>query len=233
MKVNETKYIPNDPCPNCNKAHLTYEAGTPATYYDEGAEPILYCEECDYEAEIEWDAWNVEKQVFWRLTDAQKERLNALEKRIEEVYPQPTKENACSWKDVFKHAPEGTFKWEAEEAGDWTPSFDESWTDLGWLRMGRDQNGKCWLERRVVDRDGNWDLVWRLEDNEDGSAPKDAREYLLDMHCHHHLRAVSKYYVYIARTGDDCLNDSYSHGTKLTPKCALDSLERYLTQPNT
>ena len=123
MKVNETKYIPNDPCPNCNKAHLTYEAGTPATYYDEGAEPILYCEECDYEAEIEWDAWNVEKQVFWRLTDAQKERLNALEKRIEEVYPQPTKENACSWKDVFKHAPEGTFKWEAEEAGDWTPSL--------------------------------------------------------------------------------------------------------------
>lgn len=224
--MKETKYIPNDLCPNCNKARLTYEAGTPATYDDEGDEPMLYCEECDYDAEIAWDAWDAEKQVFWRLTDAQKARLKALEKRIDEVYPQPTKEYAPSWEDVFKYAPEGTFKWETEAAGDWTPSFDESWTEYAdGYDIGRDQNGKRWIERYVVDRDGNWDTIWRLEENEDGTPPDDSWQYLLDMHCNHHLRSVSKYFVHVALTGDDCLNDFHLSGN---PEQALDALERYL-----
>ena len=229
--VERPTLIPNDRCPNCDNAHLTYEAGSHATYDDPGDEPMLHCEECDYEAEIAWDAWNHEKQVFWRLNDAQKKRLDALEKRIDEVYPQPTKEDACSWEDTFKYMPEGQFKYDDSEAGDWTPWCDDkpvSWTQSAdAYDIGRDKDGKRWLERRTVDRDGNWDFVWRLEDNDDGTEPKDAWEYLLDMHCHHHLRAVSKYYVYIAETGDDCL-DYYYYPKNLTPEQALDSLERYL-----
>ena len=223
-------HVPGDACPQCKKADLTYEPGSHATCDDPGDEPILYCEECDYDAEIAWDAWNNEKGIFWRLTDVQRERLRGLEAKIDEVFPQPTEKDAVKWDDVFKSAPEGEFKYEDSEAGDWTPWCDDKpvyWThSADAYNMGREKGKRC-LERVTVDRDGNWDVSWRLEDDEDGKGPDDAWQYLIDMDCRHHLRAVSKYYVYVAETGDDCLDDYY-HPKALNPQVAIDSLERYL-----
>ena len=225
-------YVPGDACPDCKKAKLTYEPGSHATCDDPGDEPMLYCEECDYDAEIAWDAWNHEKGIFWKLTDVQRERLRVLESKIDEVYPQPTEKDAVKWDDVFGSAPEGEFEWKQDEGGDWTPEQgSETWTQTCDLfDMGRDKDGKRWLERHEGDCGGNWDVSWRLEDDEDGKGPDDAWQYLLDLHCHHHLRAVSEYYVYVTETGDDCLDDYY-HPKALNPQVVLDSLERYLRQP--
>ena len=136
------------------------------------------------------------------------------------------------WDEVFGRAPEGEFEWKQDEGGDWTPEQgSETWAQTCDLfDMGRDKDGKRWLERHEGDCGGNWEMSWRLEDDEDGKGPDDAWQYLLDLHCHHHLRAVSEYYVYVTETGDDCLDDYY-HPKALNPQVVLDSLERYLRQP--
>jgi len=194
---------------------------------------MLFCEECGHDPEIDWGAWNHEKGIFWKLTDEQRKRLRVLEAKIDEVYPQPDgnwlPEDAVKWDEVFADAPAGEFEWTQDEGGDWTPvRGSETWYNVCDLfNMGRDKDGKRWLERHEGDCDGNWNVSWRLEDNDDGSPPADAWQYLLYMHCHHHLRAVSKYYVYVAETGDDCLG-VYYHPKALTPQDAVDALERYL-----
>jgi|TARA_R100000049_G_C1933544_1_gene77385 hypothetical protein len=224
------KYTTGDPCPDC-KHPLEFVTGHDASYDDPGQDPCLFCTECGCEShDIDWDAWDNERGIFWRLTDEQRKQLDALELKIDEQYPQPTKDDAVTWDELFEHAPAGDFKWDAEEAGDWTPWEDDpptGWTQTAYVHnMGR-KNGKRWIECRSVDRDGNWDFDWGLEDNDNGTPPNDAAEYLVLMHCHHQLRAVAKYYVYVARTGDDCLDDYY-YPKNLNPKEAVKSLENFL-----
>ena len=166
----------------------------------------------------------------WRLTAEQRKQLDSLEFKIDERYPQPTEDDAIEWEALFEYAPTGDFKWNAEEAGDWTPWEDDpptGWTQTAYTHsMGR-KDGKRWVECRSVDRDGNWDFEWELEDNGDGTPPDDAAEYLSFMHCHHHLRAVANYYAYVARTGDDCLGDYY-YPKNLNPEEAIKSLGNFL-----
>ena len=222
--------VPGDQCPGCRHP-LEFEKGHQGEYDDPGQDPLLYCTECGCESySIDWDSWKQEKGIFWRLTDEQRKQIDALEHKIDECYPKPTKDDAPTWKEMFEHTPEEDFEFKQEEAGDWTPWRDDDpvgWTQTSYLyNIGR-TNGKRWIEFMSVDRDGNWETDCRIEDDEDGDPPQDAEKYLVMMHPHHHLRAVAEYYVYVAETGDDCLDDYY-YPKKMNPEKAIESLRKFI-----
>lgn len=81
--------------------------------------------------------------------------------------------NPMSPDDLFTYAPEGDFKWDDCEAGDWhIYCCGDKDCPVGWHKvaystvMGR-KDGKRFVEIHSVDEDGNWDFDYGWEDGED------------------------------------------------------------------
>jgi hypothetical protein len=136
-----------------------------------------------------------------------------IEKAISFIERNP-KLFAATLKDLFKDAPKGLFKWDAEEAGDWIPSQDDgNWRkDAYSMNMGRNRDGIEWVEFYSVDSDGGWDCTSHYEFKKgkpiDGQT-LDAFAYDMAMeHCYYNLLKMRLYSIHVVRTGEDPLADT-------------------------
>jgi hypothetical protein len=125
---------------------------------------------------------------------------------------------ACSWKDLFSHAPKGPFTWAMEEAGDWVPSedcdLDEGWTKTAYgMNISRRDDGTEVVEFWEVDADGNTETRCEFERKPKARLDKfDLRDFQFEAatsnHCYYTLLKQALYSIYVAETGKDPLQDT-------------------------
>lgn len=125
---------------------------------------------------------------------------------------------ACSWRDLFSHAPKGAFSWDQDEAGDWVPSedcdLDDGWTKTAYgMNLSRRDDGTEVVEFWEVDADGNSETRCEFERKPKGRLDKfDLRDFQFEAatsnHCYYTLLKQALYSIYVAETGLDPLEDT-------------------------
>jgi hypothetical protein len=145
--------------------------------------------------------------------------LNDLQRDAEEAIrfiERNPKLFSCSWKELFEHAPKGEFDWTQEEAGDWIPSDGEgdgNWEKYAYAtNLARRADGTEVVEFTSVDSDGNWDTSALIE-RKPKSRLKEYEQSELAFeqattHCYYNLLKQALYSIYVARTGEDPLEDT-------------------------
>ena len=125
---------------------------------------------------------------------------------------------ACSWADLFSHAPKGAFSWDQDEAGDWVPSgdcdLDDGWTKTAYgMNLSRRDDGTEVVEFWEVDADGNSETRCEFERKPKGRLDKfDLRDFQFEAatsnHCYYTLLKQALYSIHVAKTGLDPLEDT-------------------------
>jgi hypothetical protein len=146
----------------------------------------------------------------YKITQEQEKILDELEQRVSSI---EIKNTPISLGDMFNHAPEGDFEWKQEEAGDWhVYHCGEKDCPVGWhtiayaTDMGR-KDGKCWVELRSVDSDGNWDFDTGYDEREGDTS--DSWHWIgqtLADQSDEFFKGWALYWIDAARTGKDPCN---------------------------
>jgi hypothetical protein len=144
--------------------------------------------------------------------------LNKLESEVRNairmIEQNPAKFSG-TWEELFEHSPEGKFKWDASEAGDWV-YYDDSgewYKKAHSLNMGRDADGVEWVEFMAVDADCNWDSNCRIERKQgEPLSERDLDEFQFwnaMHHCYYSILHGYLYSIHVVRTGEDPLDDTF------------------------
>lgn len=216
------KYITHDPCPDCG-TKMDFDGGDLGDHATPQTDPALYCTDCGFNTgEIDWDCFDYETKQFRRITDAQRERAKAVREALSNVRERET----LTIDDMFEHAPDGDFKWDACEAGDWhvydcgEKDCDRQWHKIAFAINMKRENGKRSIEYSSCDEDGNWDciaawdeddaseLTWMLQE-----MANESRDY---------FDGWARYHLHCYESGTDVLNECIS-GT--TPEAHLKHAE--------
>ena len=163
------KYIPNDQCPECG-TEMDYDGGDLGDHMTPQTDPALYCTDCGFNTgEIDWDCFDYKTKQFRRIhTGAQRERAEAVREALENVSDCKT----FTIDSMFEHAPDGDFKWDADEAGDWhvyscgEKDCDRQWHKIAYATSLKRENGKRSIEYASCDEDGDWDCISEWTDDD-------------------------------------------------------------------
>jgi len=110
--------------------------------------------------------------------------------------------------------PQGCFRRDEMEAGDWVASYDgddESYREYAYAtNFGRDEGG-LYIEIEQVDRDGNWDMSERWYHDEAEKQPEAFRKAMWAYSPASDILDNANYAEWVYRTGDDCLNNWFKN----------------------
>jgi hypothetical protein len=144
--------------------------------------------------------------------------LNILESEVRNairmIEQNPAKFSG-TWEGLFKHSPQGEFKWDASEAGDWVYYEDDGewYKRADSLNIGRTSDGTEWVEFASVDSDGNWDLDCRVSSKQgEPLSEHDLDEFQFwgaVTHPYYSLLHGYLYAIHVVRTGEDPLDDAF------------------------
>jgi len=119
--------------------------------------------------------------------------------------------------EFFECAPdEGAFEWDDVEAGDWhVYCCDEKDCPVQWhkiayaTKMGRDEQGRRWVEVEDVDSDGNWDFCAGYDEREGDTEENWAAFYKdhLENMTDDYFKGWIAYWEHVAETGKDVLGE--------------------------
>jgi hypothetical protein len=169
------------------------------------------------------------KDIMYTITEEQKQKISDINhflNNYECEHPFPTLAG------FFESCPNGDFKWDETEAGDWLPSHEDGmWTKYSYaITMGR-RNGKRWVECHSIDIDGNWDCSQSFDEGEEGreeSDPEKDWKLFYDLGIKEWLgtddffHSWAKYWCDCAVTGKDPLGNSFNpphdFGTEYRPQ---------------
>jgi len=151
------------------------------------------------------------------MKQEQMERLNKLQEQMWKIKPEPLPNKRYVkkwWKQVFNNAPDGKFKWDDVEAGDWTPwCCGDKDCPIQWhqtaqaINYGRDDEGE-YIEIMTVDQDGNWEFD--NEFREDYLDNPDLAYYISqEATSYNHFKALADYWIDCACTHKDPLKSSF------------------------
>ena len=139
-----------------------------------------------------------------------KELIEKLESYLEQREPKyPT----LTLDFFFENTPEGDFSWERNEAGGWEPCYDsdsQTWQKFSYvINVGR-KNGFRWIEALSCDSDGNRDIHFRYDEEEEDCKFElyhDDFSYFLETGTY--FLAWAEYWLYCATEGTDQLGECF------------------------
>lgn len=144
------------------------------------------------------------------------ERAAAVQKIIDN-YSKPSEPTIKSIKDYFPdNIPEGDFKWDAVEAGDWhavAVEDEDDWYKVAYAtNIGR-MYGKLYLEYFRCDDDGDWSVIYYWEE---GETKKYEKDILIELgsEMDDYFASWAEYDLYCYRTGKDPLDQAMRPLTK-------------------
>lgn len=207
----------------------SYPPGCNGTPYDEFTDEE-HCPECG--RELESVPYDVTKEVpsFLEegycspecergeerpiLTRVQERKLQRWEKQARELVDKARNEKVdLSIDSLFEIVPEGDFRWDDNEAGDWhvyccgEKDCPVQWHKVAYSTDYGRKDGKRFVELRSVDEDGNWDYDGGF--NEGDLGPHDIEDTLrtLQMQSTEYFYGWFQYWAEAARTGEDILGE--------------------------
>lgn len=141
------------------------------------------------------------------FTAKQDERRKELHNKIYEWGRKHETERG-KLEDIVEHMPDGDFKWESTEAGDWhayccgEKDCPVQWHTVAYSEEFERKDGKLSITLHSCDADGNWDIDGGWEEGEDfdksdvayGLGPERSNDY---------FRGWAEYWIDAAQTGDD------------------------------
>ena len=141
------------------------------------------------------------------ITDEQYEKIHQLYTRLWNI---KRSNQPASLDDVLSNLPDGDFKWEDNDAGDWyVYNCGEHDCPRQWhkISFGLDitrENGKLTIKRHSCDEDGNWDLDYAWEEGEDW----EEIGLILANDSYEYFKGWAQYWLECAQTGTDPLEES-------------------------
>ena len=138
------------------------------------------------------------------------ERAAAVQKIIDN-YSWQSEPTIKSMKDYFPdNIPEGDFKWDADEAGDWhairchEKDCEAQWHMIAYaVNLGR-ESGKLYLEYMDCDQDGDWNIVYYWDEE---FSKEEEKEVLIALgaEINDYFASWARYDLYCYETGEDPL----------------------------
>lgn len=205
----------DDACPRCGADYnnLDMPEYTPEQEETEWHTDGFCSQECfdEYATDINHDGIGIPR--WKRITAEQREQLEALRKRAitaMEIRRADAKATPVTIEQIFENAPDGNFKWDGIEAGDWhVYNCGEKDCTIGWHKVAYGQNfsrenHKLCIELWSVDESGpTGDLdVW-----ESGDDPHDVC-FAMSISLWEYFQGWFQYWSDCAETGQDVLNDA-------------------------
>jgi hypothetical protein len=150
------------------------------------------------------------------LNTEQMEKIRKVRETLNDTEDKPVQ--VPSVDEFFDISQDGAFSWKATEAGDWhIEACGESDCLVGWHRvafatdMGRDDQGRRWVECRSVDEDGDWDFeaAW---DEREGDGAAQWHQFYLDYpgrESNDFFRGWAQYWLHCAETRTDPAGDAF------------------------
>ena len=193
-------------CPSCGGNAAWYFE--PVDRDDPDLDAGWHCEECDWMQEAT-------DEDFTRQADIS-DRIKPLWARLHAADISPQDRKISSLADMFANAPDGDFKWDDNEAGDWhvwccgERDCPSQWHKAAYaLDMGR-EGGKRYVEARSVDEDGNWDFdaSWDEREGQTESDWDEFARYTLDGQMDEFFKGWARYWIHCAETRTDVLSES-------------------------
>lgn len=124
----------------------------------------FYCDDCRYE----WTQ-DVNKPA---ITPEQKNTINAIENELQELERTRKRNTGLTIDEFFENCPDGDFKYESDEAGDWhvyccgEKDCEQQWHLVAYAENIGRENGKRYVELMTVDSDGDWDYTSGYDERE-------------------------------------------------------------------
>jgi len=189
-------------CPACGEL-AGWHADTVTTDEFVESEAGWACEECGWEQEATPE--DEERRIEWN-----KNLQPVVDACWDAIRNHKSEPNTTTVADHFEYAPEGDFKWDAEEAGDWNVyCCGEKDCPVQWHRiayacnMGR-ENGKRWIEIREVDSDGDRDFSASWDEREEGCDTPECWDEVMDYpNSDEHFLGWARYWLDAAETHKD------------------------------
>jgi hypothetical protein len=142
------------------------------------------------------------------FTPEQEERRKRLHNAIFEWGRKPKGPQLAKLEDVTEHLPEGDFKWDDLEAGDWhvyccgEKDCPQQWHTVAYTEEFERKDGKLSITLHSVDQDGNWDVDGGWEEGEEFDTSEVA--YALGQNrMDEYFKSWAEYWIDAAITGND------------------------------
>jgi hypothetical protein len=168
------------------------------------------CGNCSWEQECD--------DLDTTLTESLKKKIRALQTRLNKAInrkPSPP----VTLADLESNFPEGDFRWEDCEAGDWVPWWCDdcdTWHQTAYATNYKRTNGVLDIEHMSVDQDGNWDCTSAWNSAEDGSFEESDVAYAMANDSNDYFRAWAEYYLWAVKNMRDPLESCLKNMDTMT-----------------